>query len=298
MKLKLFTLSIVVLLVSGCKELSLPEIQIGNFSTKDLEKGLGIASKAYDAGKDITPEQEYYIGRSVAARILQRYTIYDNPKINNYLNTIGKLISMNSDQPEVFGGYHFTILDSNEINAFATPGGFIFITRGMLKMCKNEDELAAVLAHEISHVQLKHGLLSIKDSRWTSVATTLTSDVAKSYVEKKYDSQALDTLTSAFTNSLDDVIDTLVVSGYAREYEEQADQYALKILVSSGYSDFAMLSMLEKMDVTLEHDDRGFGATHPKASDRIAVIRDIVRFKSSDIFTSRTKRFQYFMKDV
>lgn len=298
MNLKIIITIVVFVFVSGCKEVSIPEIQIGNFSTKDLEKSFGIASKAYDAAKEITPDQEYYIGRSVAAKILEQYKTYDNKSIHTYVNTIGKLILINSSQPEIFGGYHFTVLDSNEINAFATPGGFVFVTRGMLKMCKNEDELAAVLAHEISHIQLKHGLKSIKDSRWSSLGTTLTGDVAERYLGQKYDSMALGKLTAAFSDSLDDVVNTLVVNGYSREYEEEADKYALKVLATSGYSDFAMIDMLKKMDTTLENDDRGFAATHPKASTRIEGIREAVVYKSSDIFIDRTRRFQYFMKDV
>ena len=295
MKTKLIITTLILLLVSGCKEMQIPgNIQIGQFSSDDIVKGLNLASSVYDAAKDITPEQEYYIGRSVAATILSRYKIYNNQAINNYVNKIGRLITINSKEPEIFGGYHFRVLDSSEINAFATPGGFVFITRGMLKMCKNEDELAAVLAHEVSHIQLKHGLKSIKESRWTSVATTLT----KEYAQRQYDSKELYNLTESFTGSLDDVVNTLVVSGYSREYEKEADNYALGMLVKSGYSDYAMLGMLEKMNKSLQNDDRGFGSTHPKASERIELIRNDITYKQSDIYINRTKRFKYFMKNV
>ena len=82
-------------------------------------------------------------------------------------------LSKTSDLPETFGGYHFLILDSDEINAFAAPGGFIFVTRGLLRCCKHEDAAAAVLAHEIGHVELRHGLQAIKKSRITTALTTL-----------------------------------------------------------------------------------------------------------------------------
>ncbi len=75
---------------------------------------------------------------------------------------LGQSLVIFSDRPETFGGYHFLLLDSNEINAFAAPGGLILVTRGMLQCCANEDELAAVLAHEIAHVEKKHGLTAIK----------------------------------------------------------------------------------------------------------------------------------------
>ena len=291
MKFKLIIIALILLFTSGCKEMKIPDFS--EITAEDIQKTFKFAGKVYNAAKDLTPEQEYYVGRSVAATILGRYKVYNNPNINNYINKIGRLISINSSVPEIFGGYHFTVLDSMEINAFATPGGFVFITRGMLKMCKNEDELAAVLAHEISHVQLKHGLKSIKESRFTSIATSLTMDAAK-----EYGSQELAKVTEAFEDSLNDIVNTLVVSGYSREYEKEADRYALNLLKVSGYADFAMLGMLNKMSLQLQNDKRGFGSTHPKASERIGSIRNEVMSKSSDIFINRTKRFIYFMKNV
>lgn len=299
MKFRLIMIALILVFVNGCKEIKVPaDFQIGSFSSEDIQKGLNIATNVYNAAKDLTPEQEYYIGRSVAANILGRYRVYNNPDINNYVNKIGRLVTINSPKPEIFGGYHFTVLDSTEINAFATPGGFVFITRGMLKMCKNEDELAAVLAHEVSHVQLKHGLKSIKESRLTAIASKIGLDAAKEKIAKKYDSEELREITDAFADSLDDIVNTLVVNGYSRAYEKDADSYALNILVNSGYSDYAMLGMLEKMDVLLLNDQRGFGSTHPKASERINLIRNAVRYKYSDIYINRTKRFKYFMKNV
>ena len=108
--------------------------------------------------QDLTPEQEYYIGRAVAAQVFQTYRPLDRPAANAYLNLFGQSLAVFSDRPETFGGYHFLLLDSDEINAFAAPGGLILVTRGMVRCCENEDELAAVLAHEICHVEKKHGL--------------------------------------------------------------------------------------------------------------------------------------------
>ncbi len=112
--------------------------------------------------EDFTPEQEYYIGRSVGAVIVNRYKPYPNAQANSYLNLVGQTLAQASDRPETFGGYHFLILDSDEINAFAAPGGLIFVSRGMLRCCRSEDAVAAVLAHEVGHIQLRHGIQSIK----------------------------------------------------------------------------------------------------------------------------------------
>lgn len=224
---------------------------------------------------------------------MAKYKVYDNKGLNNYINTVGTLLTLNSEKPEIFGGYHFAVLDSSEVNAFATPGGFIFITKGMLKLCKNEDELAAVLAHEISHVQLRHGISSIKDSRWTAIGTLLATSATK-----KYGTQELASLTESFEDSIGDIVNTLVVNGYSREYEMQADQYALNILNKTGYVDFSMVSMLNTMQSVLKNDKRGFGATHPQASERIESINSLIKQPSAVVNKTRTKRFQLYYKYV
>lgn len=290
MKRNFIITALIVLLITGCKEIEVPDITVGNFSSKDIKKGFAFGSKVYDAAQDITPEQEYYIGRSVAASVLQKYKLYNSKSLNEYVNSVGKLLTINSKQPEIFGGYHFAVLDSNEINAFATPGGTIFITRGILKMCDNEDELAAVLAHEISHVQLKHGISSIKDSRWTSVATMLGSEAVS-----RYSSKELSTLTASFEGSVSDVVNTLVVNGYSREYELAADKYAIGILDNTGYADSAILSMLKKMKSRLKNDKRGFGSTHPDTSERIEDISSEIN-QSESIPAVRTNRFKTYKK--
>ncbi|MCX8107663.1 MAG: M48 family metalloprotease, partial [Verrucomicrobiae bacterium] len=113
------------------------------------------AAKAFES---ITPEQEYYIGRAVAATILKTYRPYEDETANRYLTVLGQALALASDRPETFCGYHFLILDTDEINAFAMPGGLIFVSRGLLRCCKHEDAVAAVLAHEIGHVECQHGL--------------------------------------------------------------------------------------------------------------------------------------------
>ncbi len=276
----------ILLLLSGCKEIKIPDIG-------GLNEGLSLGKQVYGASEDITQEQEYYIGRSVAATVLGRYKLHKDPKLTEYVNSVGALLVVNSAQPEIYGGYHFSVLDSKEINAFATPGGFIFITKGLLKICKNEDELAAVLAHEISHVQLRHGVESIKDSRWTSITTTLGTQAAK-----KYGSKELAELTQTFEDSVDDIVKTLVVNGYSREYEYQADEYALGIMKKSDYVDAAMLTMLTKMQDRLKNDTQGFASTHPAPFERIELIRTMVKKGKASIPKVRKKRFLAYMKNV
>ncbi len=137
----------------------------GKISEKDKDSIVKTSEAVRTTFSEITEQEEYYIGRAVSALILSRYKVLGNTGLTDYVNTCGRAISYSSDRPETYGGYHFLILDTDEVNALAAPGGFVFITKGLLKRCKDEEMMASILAHEIGHVSAKHGLASIKKSR-------------------------------------------------------------------------------------------------------------------------------------
>jgi predicted Zn-dependent protease len=221
--------------------------------------------------QDITPEQEYYIGRAVGAVILEKYRPYQNKSAITYVNVLGQTLAGASDLPETFGGYHFLILDADEINAFAAPGGLIFITRGMLACCLNEDALAAVLAHEIGHVQSKHGLQAIKKSRITTALTTIGVEGTKTFA-----GEGLATLTQTFGESVTDITKTLVNNGYSRELEREADQAAILILERVGYNPNGLVDMLQEMNRRLKPGGLDFAKTHPTPESRIEDISSAI----------------------
>jgi predicted Zn-dependent protease len=216
---------------------------------------------------DITPEQEYYIGRAVAASILKTYPAADAPAANAYLNELGQALAMASDRPQTFDGYHFLLLDSEEVNAFAAPGGLVLITRGLVRCCRSEDALAAVLAHEIGHVQGKHGLRAIKNTRLTSALTILSVETAQNF-----GTEDLQKLTTDFEGSITDVTQMVVTSGYARGLEKEADEAAITIVGRVGYDPRALVSMLEEMGKRVTTGGPGFGRTHPSPRERIEAV--------------------------
>jgi len=247
--------------------------------------------------KDITPEQEYYIGRTVSATILHQYKPFDHPVANEYINMVGQTLALASDKPETFGGYRFLILDSDEINAFAAPGGFIFVSRGMLRLCRTEDELASVLAHEIGHVQHEHGLRAIKNSRLTSAFSVLAIETTRTLGNEE-----VKELTAAFENSVGDITHTLMTSGYSRGLEREADAACIAIMQRVGYDPAALMRMLEEMDRQLEPGGLDFAKTHPAPQDR---VRDIQRMLRQDVPgaptappPARQARFQAAMKGI
>jgi predicted Zn-dependent protease len=241
------------------------------------------------AAEDITPEQEYYIGRAVGARILTRYTVdTSNPALTGYLNRITNAIAVNSPQPVGYNGYYTAILDSPEINAFGTSGGHIFVTRGLLENADSEDALAAVLAHEIAHIQLRHSIGAIKTSRITQAVIAAGSSAVTAVTY----GTSLAELTDIFDESVTEIVTTLINSGYSQTQEFAADTLALSLLASAGYDPSSLLDMLRALEKSLPRVPGGFNDTHPAPADRIAnVEKKIGAYAVPDTRSYRSARF-------
>ena len=229
-----------------------------------------MGTAADKAREDITPEQEYYVGRAVGATIVSQFGAVNNPAATEYLNLVGQTLAAASDRPETFKGYHFLIMNSDDINAFAAPGGFIFVSKGMLKLCTTEDELAAVLAHEVAHVQLKHAINAIDKSRLTQALMTTLAEAGKNL-----GGQQLKDLTAAFEGSIGDITKKLVNSGYARGQEHDADKVAVTIMPRVGYNPQALSAVLQRMSTKIE-PEKGFGKTHPPPTERIKDLQTLL----------------------
>jgi len=257
-----------------------------------------------DARKDLTPENEYYVGRSVATNLLSRadykYVEADAfasgqlGPMTAYVNAVGNVIAAaamettrKGDRPSPIAGWHFVIVDDDAINAVSAPGGYIMVNKGLIKAAKNEDQLAAVLAHEVAHVVRGHALGSIKKSRW--------ANVGKEFLDSsvQLDEQALGNLTKTFEGAMDDMIDSMVVKGYSRDTEYSADKVGLKIMANAGYDPNAYIRLLETLAKTQNTGSGGFSATHPKAKDRIAKLKaEVAKLPKVQVPDIRVTRFQ------
>lgn len=273
---------------------------LGNLvSFDDLATGAELAvnlNKILKEPDDFTPEQEYYIGRSVGAVIFDQYTPYTNKKANDYINTLGQALTLFSDRPEVFQGYHFLILDTEEINAFATPSGLVFISRGLLKLSTSEDSVAAILAHEIGHIVQKHGIKAIQKARTTAAVTGLAVDTAN-----QVGAMPLPELTATFSGSIEDIITKMVVNGYSREDEKEADTVAVDILVNVGYNPGALVELLEELDKNYKPGGLDFAKTHPDPRKRIdAIEKKLKNYQHTEMSSSgpRQARFRAFYKEL
>jgi predicted Zn-dependent protease len=240
------------------------------------------------AAETITPEQEYYIGRAVAANILSTYRIYNgNPALTSYLNSICAAITLNSPRPDVYNGYHVAILDSNEINAFATSVGHIFVTRGLINAAKSEDALAGVIAHEIAHIQLQHSIKAIKTSRITQALLVTGTSAAGATTGMN-----VNQLTDVFTESVGEIVQTVVNNGYSQTQEFDADNTALSLLASAGYSPSGLIDMLRELNAVQRNSPGGFSKTHPTPAQRITnAERSVGRYRVTDTRSYRQTRF-------
>ena len=214
------------------------------------------------AAESITPENEYYIGRSVAASILSNYSIFESPEKELYLNRICRVITEKSSRPELYNGYHVKILDTDEINALTTSGGHIFVTKGLITT-------------EIYTLSL-HDALPISTS--LNAAINIASD---------NDAEKMDDITG-------DIISSMINSGYSHSQEFDADKAALFLMNEAGYNPSSMIDFLEELKLKEKGSFSGFSKTHPSASSRISKAKkELSKLTlSNDTSIFRVERFQ------
>ncbi len=223
------------------------------------------------SAEEFTDSEEHYIGRSVAAEVFARYRPSTDETKMAYISRVGRVVALASDRPETFGGYRFQLLESDEVNAFAAPGGFIFITTATLALCEDEDMLACVLAHEVAHVVRKHGLNAISKARLTEAFAVLTGEAAQILTDHQADE-----LARTLSGTVADISRTLMETGYSRGSEEDADELAALYAARAGYDPQGLVRFLLAMERSASVARGGFFKTHPKAEDRLDTVREAI----------------------
>lgn len=254
----------------------------------DPMQALRTVRSAAEARQGFTYAQEFYLGRAIAANVLSQYALYNDSTANRYVTLVGQTVAAHSDMPQTYGGYSFLILDSDEVNAFASPGGIIFITRGMLRACENEDQLAAVLAHEVAHVQSRHGVAMIKDSRWKKFGTDAVFTAAGGY-----GGGDIAAAVGVFGDMVKDVSNEIMTRGYGKKLEKEADTEALTILMRIGYEPHESATLMENMEEQFIKGKKDFAKTHPKPKDRVKTIDKALKREpeAAEIPSVRVMRF-------
>lgn len=265
---------------------------VGDITGNDNLSAMGDSVAAVaEASAPISPEQEYYIGRSVTASLLGSYKVFHSPELTNYVNMVCQVLAMNSQRPQLYKGYYVAVLDTDQINAFASSGGHILVTRGLLECATSEDALAAVLAHEIAHIQLQHGIKAIKGDRWTNAALT----TATSSLTVLSDGEMKEVI-DAFDESVNGVITTMVNTGYSQSQEYDADETALEIMAAAGYNPHAMTEMLNELKVRQPKSSGGFASTHPSADKRLKQVeKKLKKYAAISVPETRVARYTHMM---
>lgn len=207
---------------------------------------------------------EIKFGRTIAARILGRYKAYDNPALLKYLNLVGASLALSTNRPEL--EFHLTILDTDELNAYAAPGGYIFITKGALKYMKDESELAGVIAHEVAHVTERHVVKELKIK-----GSDDSSDLARLAGGSSGAARA------AFGQAIEKGLELIFKDGYKKEDEMQADKTSITISVLSGYDPTGLSRYLTRIKSIKEKNPPPTDSNHPSFDVRTLQISDVIK---------------------
>lgn len=259
-----------------------------------LQSAVGGVKQIAEASKEITPSEEHYIGRAVAAQILNKYPLVNNPGLTKYINEVGLLLAYASDRPTTYGGYYFAVLNNDEPNAYACPGGIIFINKGLLKILKNEDQLAAVLGHEITHVAHRHSINELKKAQWTKLGFYAAAEVGK-----QYSSNEVGQIVNQFQGVVSDVAKKVLEAGYSKGDEKNADENGMRFAYAVGYNPNEAIDFFKELDAQGIGQSSGPFSSHPKVEARIKNLEgEIGSFGPATTDAARTARFKAEMASV
>jgi predicted Zn-dependent protease len=222
----------------------------------DTLKGMGDKLKAM---KPLNEKKEIRLGRDVAANLVGAAPLVNDTTLQEYINRIGVWLALHTDRPNL--PWRFGVLDTDGVNAFATPGGYIFITRGLLLHMRDEAELAGVLAHEISHVTARHALETMRKGALAGLASDALSEYAKQKGEESI-SKLVNAGTEIYSRGLD------------KDDEFAADRMGAVIAARAGYDPFALASVLQTlMSINPKSDSVALMfKTHPEPEKRLKVL--------------------------
>jgi len=231
----------------------------------------------------ISEQQEIEIGRNADPDILERYGYYPDSVLQGYVRRIGESLARVSDRPGIF--YHFKVLDSPVENAFALPGGYIYVTRGILASLNSEAELAGVLGHEIGHVSARHAVQQL-----TAVfGLQLTSMILSRTVQG---GESFSRITRFLLSG--------IMKGYGRTKEFQADRLGQNYMFRAGYDPYAAVEFLAALQRTeknpLDPVTHWLVSTHPYTAERIQRAETHARELDPDHRTQLENRDRYYRK--
>ncbi|MBI4937369.1 MAG: M48 family metalloprotease [Nitrosomonadales bacterium] len=262
---------------------------IAAFDFSDLGKALETAQKVQQkvkqATEDISEPREIELGGGIAGNLLGAAPLLDDRRVQRYVNHVGRWLALQTERPDL--PWQFGVLDDNDINAFAVPGGYVFITRGLLASMKSEAELAGVLAHEISHVLRKHHLQAIKKG----ARAGLVAELADKALQQGGADPALNKLVSAGTE--------IYARGLDKNDEFEADRMGVVIAARGGYDPYGLPAVLQTLH-GMNPQDSSLALlfkTHPALGERLDLLDNLMpgQFDDFEAQPSLAPRFMQAM---
>lgn len=243
------SLLLLPLLLAGCSSL---QLSTGG-KTYDVGKYVSAAKDIGEAMR-VTAEEEAAIGREAAANLIAKYGLLEDEGATRYVNLVGLAVARKAERKDV--RFRFGILRTLDINAYAAPGGYIFVTRGLLNMLQDEAQLAGVLAHEVQHVDRKHAIKMIRRNNLVQAGLKLSD-------KKNFD---------LFSRAVIGVLER----GFDKSDELDADRHGAFCLAKAGYDPAGITRALERHKANMGNErSNPFTARHPPADDRIKALGKI-----------------------
>lgn len=251
----------------------------------DFNKALNIVKKTKQATQTIDEPEEIEIGNGIAANLLGASSLLADSRAQQYVNRVGRWLSIHTERPDL--PWKFGILESTDVNAFATPGGTIFITHGLLKKLNNESELAGVLAHEMVHVLRKHHLAALQKGARMDIASALAGEALKDKGDPAVMDKAIKAGTEVYTRGLD------------KNDEFEADRMGIVIATRAGYDPYGLPAVLQMLDASNANDSSLalMFKTHPAPRDRLSLL-DKIMSSGFDAYLAPTQTDQRFKTEI
>jgi len=239
------------------------------------------AQKAQDAKKKIdsltiSDAEEQKIGAEVSVKVRTRFGVFQDPAVTKYVTLVGMTLTSQTERAGL--PWQFIVLDTDGVNAFAAPGGFVHITRGALGLIKNEGELAAVLGHEIGHVVRKHTVDAIRKANAEKLGSQMANDASGG--------GARGAMLEFVANK---AYDQILEGTFDRGDELDADKFAVTIAQKTGYASGALADFLTRLDERNKDQParNGLFASHPDTKERIQKIRQLAGSRPGALVAAR-----------
>ena len=269
----------IALFLRGTLALLLP-LALGACQNMDALKGLNVQGvdigRLVSAGENISDlgakseDEELLIGAKTASLLLEQAPLVADPGLQAYVNLVGGWVAQNSERPELV--WHFAVLNNRAVGAYAAPGGYVFITSGMLAQLNSEAELAGVLAHEVAHVVRKHHLQAIQQHAGVGLLANLSQLAVQAHQARSGSSSVGDAQTN---EKFAQLVTNVYTRGLDRGDEYEADAMGAVIATRAGYDSYGLATVLQGL-ASMKQDDATlltFLKVHPNIGDRLSQLQ-------------------------